>query len=96
MRDRGAVDSFAFARDAGELRGTLTIVDLPRLHDALFDQSGEITYDLAGAVNKDGIASLRLELAAELLNLPTLPRSGKIQPEVDAQFRTGSRDGGAR
>ena len=67
MRDRGAVDSFAFARDAGELRGTLTIVDLPRLHDALFDQSGEITYDLAGAVNKDGIASLRLELAAELL-----------------------------
>ena len=67
MRDWVAVDSFAFARDAGELRGTLTIVDLPRLHDVLFDQSGEIAYRLTGAVNKHGIASLRLELAAELL-----------------------------
>ena len=67
MRDWVAVDSFAFARDAGELRGTLAIVDLPRLHDALFDQSGEIAYRLTGAVNKHGIASLRLELAAELL-----------------------------
>ena len=67
MRDWVAVDSFAFARDAGELRGTLKIVDLPRLHDVLFDQSGEIAYRLTGAFNKDGIASLRLELAAGLL-----------------------------
>jgi len=67
MRDRGAVDSVVFARDAGELRGMLAIVDLPRLHDTLFDQSGEITYCLAGAVSKDGIASLRLDIATELL-----------------------------
>ena len=84
MRDRVAVDSFAFARDAGELRGTLMIVDLPRLHDALFDQSGEITYRLAGAVNKDVIAAGTCRGASD--DLPTLPRSGKIQPEVDAQF----------
>jgi len=67
MRERVVVDSAAFTRDAGELRGTLAILDLPRLHDLLFDQSGEITYCLAGAVNKDGIASLRLDIAAELL-----------------------------
>ena len=67
MRDRVVVDSFAFAREAGELRGTLMMVDLPRLHDVLFDQSGEIAYHLAGSVNKDGIGSLRLQLAAELL-----------------------------
>jgi uncharacterized protein len=67
MRDRVSVDSVAFARDAGELRGTLAVVDLPRLYDALFDQSGEITFGLTGAVNKDGIASLRLDIAADLL-----------------------------
>ena len=67
MRDRVCVDSVAFARDASELRGTLAIVDLPRLHDALFDLSGEITYSLAGAVSTDGIASMRLDIAAVLL-----------------------------
>ena len=67
MRDRVAVDSVAFARDASELRGTVAIADLPRLHDALFDQSGEIAYSLAGAVSKEGIASLELDIAAELL-----------------------------
>ncbi len=67
MRDRVSVDSVAFACDASEMRATVAIADLPRLHDALFDQSGEIMYNLAGAVNKDGIASLRLEIAADLL-----------------------------
>lgn len=67
MWDRVAVDSVAFARDASELRGAVAIADLPRLRDALFDQSGEITYSLAGAVSQDGIASLRLGIAAELL-----------------------------
>jgi uncharacterized protein len=57
----------AFARDASELRATVAIADLPRLHDVLFDQSGEITYRLAGAVNKEGIASLRLDITADLL-----------------------------
>ena len=67
MWDRVAVDSVAFARDAGELRGMVPIADLPRLHDMVFDQSGEITCNLTGAVNQDGIASLRLGIAAELL-----------------------------
>jgi len=66
MRDRVTVDSNAFARDAGELRGARAVADLTRLHDALFDQSGEIAYRLTGAVNKDGVATLRLEIAAEL------------------------------
>jgi uncharacterized protein len=67
MRVRVSVDSVAFARDASELRATVAIADLPRLHDVLFDQSGEITYRLAGAVNKEGIASLRLDITADLL-----------------------------
>jgi uncharacterized protein len=67
MWDRVVVDSVAFARDAGELRGTVAIADLPRLHDVLFDQSGAIAYSLTGAVNKDGIASLQLGIDAELM-----------------------------
>ena len=66
MRDRVSLDSVAFARDASELRAAVAIADLPRLHDALFDQSGEIAYSLTGAVNKDGVASLRLDIAADL------------------------------
>jgi uncharacterized protein len=67
MWDRVALDSVAFAREAGELRGTVAIADLPRLRDMLFDQSGEIAYSLTGAVNQDGVASLRLGIAAGLL-----------------------------
>ena len=67
MRDRGSVDSVAFARDASELRGTVATADLPRLHDSLFDQSGEIAYCVTGKVDKDGVASLRLDVAADLL-----------------------------
>ena len=67
MWDRVAIDSVAFARDASELRATVAIADLPRLHDLLFDPSGEIAYSLTGAVNKDGVGSLRLGIAAEVL-----------------------------
>ena len=67
MWDRVAVDSMAFARDASELRGTVTTADLPRLHDVLFDQVCEIAYSLTGAVSSEGIASLRLGIAADLL-----------------------------
>ena len=69
MRDRVSVDSVAFSRDASELRGTVAIADLPRLHDVLFDQSGEIAYSLGGAVSKEGIATLRLDITADLLML---------------------------
>jgi uncharacterized protein len=67
MWDRVVVDSVAFARDAGELRGTVAVADLLRLRDALFDQSGKIAYSLTGAVNKDGIASLQLGIASDLV-----------------------------
>lgn len=67
MWDAVAIDSVAFARDAGEVRASVATSELPRLHDVLFDQSGAIMYSLTGTVDKDGIASLRLGIAAELL-----------------------------
>jgi uncharacterized protein len=67
MRDGVAVDSVAFARDARELRATLKLANLTRLHDVLFDQAGQIAYCLTGAVDKDGIPSLRLDISGQLV-----------------------------
>jgi uncharacterized protein len=67
MFDRAVVDSVAFARESGELRATVAVAALARLHDALFEQSGAITYELAGRVEKDGKTSLRLALGGDLV-----------------------------
>jgi uncharacterized protein len=55
-----------FAREAGQVRGTLAVADLLRLHDALFDTSGELTYCLTGTIEKEGVAFLRLDIAGAL------------------------------
>jgi len=59
--------AFAFARESGELRATVAVAGLARLHDALFDQSGAIAYELAGRVDQEGKPSLRLALDGELV-----------------------------
>ncbi|MEO8158546.1 MAG: YceD family protein [Betaproteobacteria bacterium] len=48
------------------MRGTVAVADLSRLHDLLFDRRGEIAYTLTGTASKDGIATLRLDIAADL------------------------------
>ena len=67
MADRVAIDSVVFARNASELRATVPVADMPRLRDVLYDQSGHMSYTLAGAVSTDGIASLRLAISAGLM-----------------------------
>ena len=67
MFDRAVVDSVAFARESGELRATVAVAALARLHDALFDQSGVIAYELAGRVDQEGKPSLRLALGGVLV-----------------------------
>jgi len=67
MFDRAVVDSVAFARESGELRGTVEVAALARLQDALFDQSGAIAYELAGRVDHEGKPSLHLALGGELV-----------------------------
>jgi uncharacterized protein len=67
MFDRPVVDSVAFARGSGELCATVAVTALGRLHDALFDQSGAIAYELAGHVDQEGKPSLRLALGGELV-----------------------------
>jgi len=67
MFDRAVVDIVAFARESGELRGTVEVAALARLQDALFDQSGAIAYKLAGRVDQEGKPSLHLALGGELV-----------------------------
>ncbi len=67
MFDRTVVDSVEFARESGDLRATVAVAALARLHDAMFDQSGAIAYELAGHVDQEGKASLRLALGGELV-----------------------------
>ena len=66
MRDRVTVDSIAFARDGREIDGSVAVADLQRLQEGLHDQSGQIDYRLAGSMDKDGMASLRLRIEADL------------------------------
>jgi uncharacterized protein len=66
MFDRAVVDSETFAREAGELRGTIPLGSLPRLQDALFDQVGEVSYVLTGLLGKDGKPTLRIGINGKL------------------------------
>ena len=69
MNDPAVVDSAAFARDAGELRGTIGLARLSRLHHALLDQSGEVAFALKGVLSPEQKPLLQLEVTGSL-NLP--------------------------
>jgi len=83
MFDRAVVDSVAFARESGELRATVAVAALARLHDALFDQSGAIAYELAGRVDQEAKPSLRLTLGGELV-LPCQRCLGAVRFRLEA------------
>lgn len=61
----GLIDGFQFARDGGELRGTLGLEGLPRLADAPCKTSG-ITYLLRGGMNFAGKPSIEVKAKGRL------------------------------
>ena len=66
MFDRPVVDSVTFAREAEELSGETAVGNLTRLHDALADNTGAISYRLSGFVNAEEKPSLRLSVSGDL------------------------------
>lgn len=66
MFDRPVVDSVTFAREAEELSGEIAVNNLTRLHDALADDTGAISYRLSGFVNAEEKPSLRLSVSGNL------------------------------
>jgi uncharacterized protein len=66
MFDRPVVDSVTFAREAEELSGEMAVGNLTRLHDALADNTGAISYRLSGFVNAEERPSLRLSVSGDI------------------------------
>jgi uncharacterized protein len=59
-------DSFAFARDARVLEGTLPVASLERLQDLLAEVSGELAFRLEGYKGNRGEAMLALKVTGTL------------------------------
>ncbi len=60
MSAAAVIDSLEFARAGDELRGTVSVADLKRLDDVLFDPQGRLHYELQGG--RDARNRPRLEL----------------------------------
>ncbi len=53
-------DPFRFAKESGQLAGSVPLVALGRLGDLLLDRVGDVAYTLGGEIAADGQPSLRL------------------------------------
>ena len=60
MSAAAVIDSLEFARAGDELRGSLSVTDLKRLDDMLFDSQGRLDYELRGG--RDGRNRPQLEV----------------------------------
>lgn len=59
------IDSLEFARKSQEIYGTIAASDLPRLHDALYSEAGELQYQLSGGLSEER-PQLRLRVHGSL------------------------------
>lgn len=67
MSIQATVDSLRFAREGGNLQGTIRVSSLLRLADCLASQEGEIFYRLEGMVDQDGHPILHLFVSGTLV-----------------------------
>jgi uncharacterized protein len=62
----GPIDPARFARDGGQLRGSVSPACLPRLARELFDEQGAVDYAVKGLLTHKDEPALRVELAVDL------------------------------
>lgn len=62
MSVRIVIDSLNFVRDAGVRHGKISLIEFKRLHDLLFDQNGELTFQVTGQLDKNNKPGLNLEI----------------------------------
>jgi len=67
MKEQVTINSFDFARDAREFRGTISPRDLERLSDTLFSSDGELDYLLRGHADAQGQSKIILQVQGELV-----------------------------
>jgi DUF177 domain-containing protein len=61
-----AIDPARFARERSRVSGTLTLTQLPRVADLLFDREGRVSYVVQGGASAKGQPLLHISLAADL------------------------------
>lgn len=66
MPQQMVIDSLKFARDRGQLEGTLPVSGLSRIHDLLTEVSGQVVFRLQGGEGRLGRKQLVLEVDGEL------------------------------
>ncbi|QOJ21115.1 MAG: DUF177 domain-containing protein [Gammaproteobacteria bacterium] len=66
MSDRLVIDSLDFIRNAGSRQGKISLIDFVRLHDLLFDQEGELIYQISGRFDKNEKPGLELEIQGKI------------------------------
>ncbi len=66
MSHQPVIDGFEFASAGATQQGILPLSGFPRLRDMLASDDGEVAYQLRGARDERGRASLRLRIEAEL------------------------------
>ncbi len=67
MTAQTAIDCLEFAEKSLAIHGTITLLSLPRLQDALADTAGELAYSLRGGRNARGETELALRVQGELV-----------------------------
>jgi uncharacterized protein len=62
MFARNFIDSLDFAHNGRELRGSVPLAEMPRLHDMLATHTGEISYVVRGLPDKNGKPMLEVSV----------------------------------
>ena len=84
MSDRLVIDSLDFVRNAGSRHGKISLVDFVRLHDLLFDQEGELIYQISGRFDKNEKPGLYIEIRGKI-HLNCQRCLGKLVHHIDLQ-----------
>lgn len=66
MSDRLVIDSLDFVRNAGSHHGKIPLAEFTRLHDLLFDQEGELIYQISGQFDKNEKPCLYIEITGKI------------------------------
>jgi len=61
------IDPARFAREESRVTGVLTLDQLPRVADVLFDHEGSVSYEVSGYTTGNGEPALRLHVTLGLL-----------------------------
>lgn len=66
MPVRHSIDALDFARNAGTCHGRIPLSKLERLQDYLIENSGELRYEVSGALNNNGKPILKVSIQGVL------------------------------